>query len=95
MKKRLICMLLLVCLLSSVLCACGEKKEITANDAIDIVMEDLGDSAAYADTPHVHTGTYNNEDCYNVYITVSDMSWMYIISMDGDIITKGPSSHSH
>lgn len=95
MKKRLFCLIVLACLMCSILCACEPKEEITAEQAISVVLEDLGEDAQYAGNPHVHMGTYKNEECYNIYITVNNESWVYIISTDGEILAKGPGSHSH
>ena len=94
MKKRLISLVLALLLLCSLLCACG-KADITANDAVTIVMEQLGDDAANVGTPHVHTGKFGNEDCYNVYITLDGQDWVYVVSMDGQILGSAPSGHSH
>lgn len=95
MKKSLICFLVLVCLMCGMLCACETKEEITAEEALTILLEDLGDEATNVSNPHIHTGTYKNQECYNIYITKSGESWVYVISMDGKILTKGPGGHSH
>lgn len=95
MKKRLICLLTLVCLLCALLCSCAAKEEITIDQAIAIMMEDLGDDVKVTGNPHVHTGKFNNKECYNIFITVNNESWAYVISTDGEILAKGPSSHSH
>ena len=54
----------------------------------------LGDAGSIGE-PHVHTGTYEDQDCYNIYVTVDGEAWVYVISTDGEILTKGPGSHSH
>lgn len=95
MKKRLFCLFVLVCMVCSILCACGSTKEITSEEAVAIVMEDLGDSAALVNETHIHTGTYNDKECYNIYVAIGDMNWQYVVSLNGDILANGPSSHSH
>ena len=95
MKKRLFSILALVCLVCSLLCACEKKEEITGDQAAAIVLEALGENAKNVGTPHVHPGTHNNKDCYNVYVTVDGESWVYIVSYDGEILAMGPGSHSH
>ena len=95
MKKRLIRMLALVCLVCIFMCACDSKEEITADQAVSIMMEDLGAEAGSVGEPHIHTGTFDNKDVYNIYISVSGESWVYIISADGEIIAKAPAEHSH
>ena len=94
MAKKLIAALLLVCMLCSVLTGCGKK--ITADQAYQIVLEDLGAAANLADAPHIHEGTYNDKPCFNIYITVDGMSLQYIVSESGKILSKGAgASHSH
>ena len=95
MKKRIICLLVLVCMVCGLMCACNKQKEITADEAISVVLESLGDKAQNAKNPHAHTATYKNEPCYNVYITISGEDWTYIVSAGGEIIAKAPGGHSH
>lgn len=94
MAKKLIAMLLLICLVSSMFVAC-KAKPITQQEAYQIVLEDLGILAETADAPHIHTGTYDGKDCYNIYITVEGYSLHYAVSDTGKILFKGPSEHSH
>lgn len=94
MIKRLIAVLALVCILCGVLCAC-ESKEITAEEAVAVVLEDLDADIKNAGAPHVHTGTYQNETCYNIYITVNGHPLVYRVSIYGVILYKGVSEHSH
>jgi hypothetical protein len=86
---------MLVCIVCSVLCACQPKKEITSEEAVQIAMNDLGDKAATAGEPHVHTGTYENVACYNVFVTVDNLPFVYVISTTGEILHKGFGNHSH
>lgn len=93
MSKRIIAILLLICLVGSVLSACKEK--IDEQQAYQIVLEDLGALAAQAGTPHIHAGTYNEKPCYNIFITVGGHSLAYVISETGEILHKGPGEHNH
>lgn len=95
MKKRLFCILILVCLVCSLVCACETKKEITGDQALAIVLEELGDDYTSVSAPHIHTGTYEDQNCYNIYITVKGESWVYMVSVYGEILYKGPGGHSH
>ena len=95
MKKQLFCMLALACLMCCFLWACETKEEITADQAFSIVLEDFGDDAENVGDPHIHTGTYKNESCYNIYVTIDGESWVYVISTYGEILGKAPSTHSH
>lgn len=94
MAKKLIAVLLLICLAGSMFVAC-KAKQITQQEAYQIVLEDLGILAENADTPHIHAGTYDGKDCYNIYITVEGYSLHYAVSDTGKILFKGPSEHSH
>ena len=88
-------MLLLVCMLCSMMIACGNNEPITEEEAFAIVLEDLKMSESDIPAPHIHTGTYENRECYNIYITLSGESFLYVVSIDGDILSKGPANHSH
>ena len=99
MKKsmlRLAGVLVLLCLACGIFSACDTRRNITAEQAIVIMLEDLGDDVKYAADPHVHADTYQDQDCYNVYFSLKGESWVYVISIYGDILDKGPSGgHSH
>ena len=95
MFKKTITLVLLVCLLGTLLCACGGGKEITAQEAYQIVLADLGDLASSATAPHIHEGTHGGKPCFNIYVTVNGMGMQYVISNTGKIISKGPGGHSH
>ena len=98
MTKRVIAILLSACLLCALLCACRteEKKEdITADQAWQIVLSDLGQLADQAQSPHIHTGTYGNQSCYNIFFDLKGESLMYAVSFSGKILHKGAASHSH
>ena len=93
--KKLIAVLLLSCMLCVALCACQPTSQITEDKAVEIVMEDLGLLVNNVSETHVHEGTYNNQSCYNVYVTVGGVSMTYIVSMNGTILHKGTGGHSH
>ena len=92
--KKWIALLLMACLLCSMLAGCGKK--ITSEEAYQIVLDDLGKTlAATAESPHIHTGTYEDKPCFNIFVTVNGMSMQYIISETGKILHKGAGEHSH
>ena len=94
--KRQIAGLLLVCLILSLLTACGSKKEeITADQAWKVVCEDLQIVPENAATPHIHSSNYNNQECFNIFVTINGESLMYVVSNTGEILYKGQGSHSH
>ena len=96
MTKRLISLLLILCTVCALLCACQSGEKITSEQAIEIVKNDLGDAAENMGDPHVHASTYDGTECYNIYITVEKMPFVYVISVYGDILHKGFSSeHAH
>ena len=92
--KKWIAVLLLVGILCGMLAGCGKK--ITAEEAYQIVLEDLGAAADLAESPHIHEATYENKPCFNIFVTVDGMSLQYIISENGKILHKGAGSeHAH
>lgn len=94
MKKSLLILALLVCMVFSLLTACGNGT-ITAEKAEKIVLKELGVTAEEAN-PHVHIGEYEGQPCYSVYITVGGVTWEYFVdSTSGDILGYQKSSHSH
>lgn len=96
MSKRLFTLLLLTCMVIFTLCSCESEKKITDDEAFMIMIEDLGENSKDVSEPHIHEGTYEGKDCYNIYITVNGESMIYVISMSGEILYKGDGSdHSH
>ena len=92
--KKWIALALAACLLCSLLSGCGKK--ITAEEAYQIVLDDLGETlAATAESPHVHEATYENKPCFNIFVTVNGVSMNYIVSETGKILHKGAGEHSH
>ncbi len=93
MAKKWIALLLLACVLCGVLSGC--KQKITAQEAAQIVLAELGEDVQPDQAPHVHQATYRNEPCFNVFVTVDQQSFVYIVSDTGDILLSGPSDHQH
>ena len=92
--KKWIALALAACLLCSLLSGCGKK--VTAEEAYQIVLDDLGETlAATAESPHVHEATYENKPCFNIFVTVNGVSMNYIVSETGKILHKGAGEHSH
>ena len=93
--KRLFAVLLLVSMLCVALCACQPSENITEEEAKEVVMLDLGILVNNVTETHIHEGTYNDQPCYNVYVTVGGVSMTYVVSMTGQILHKGAGGHSH
>ena len=92
--KILVSLICLAALLCGLLAGCGKK--ITAEEAHQIVLDDLGETlAATAEAPHIHEGTYEGKPCFNIFITVNGMTMQYIVSENGKILHKGAGEHSH
>jgi len=91
--KKWIALLLLAAILCGMLAGCGKK--ITAEEAYQIVLDDLGAAASLAESPHVHEATYEDKPCFNIFVTVDGLSLQYIVSESGKILHKGPGEHSH
>lgn len=92
--KKLLAILLVAALMCSGFAACG--KTLTADEAYQVVLTDLGDEADHAGEPHIHTGDFNGIQCYNIYVTVDGENYFYAVSMGGTILSKGTgAAHSH
>lgn len=93
--KKWIALLLVVCIVGGVFAGC--KGRISEKEAYQVVLDDLGEAAAAkAEDPHIHTASYDNQPCYNIYVTVDGVSWNYVISKTGEIIFKTiGSEHAH
>ena len=87
-------LVVVLCLVGVLLLTCG-KESITSDEAVQIVLDDLGLTSDQVETPHVHEDTYENQSCYNVYITANGKSLTYVVSKSGEILHKGEGSHSH
>lgn len=95
--KSVILILALVCVICLVAVAfitCN-KQTITSQEAFDIVLNDLGITAEQTGSPHIHEGTYENQPCYNIYVTANGKSLTYVVSTTGEILHKGEGTHSH
>ena len=94
MFKKVTALVLVICLLGLALCACS-KKTVSADEAWQIVLEDLGENADKAAEPHIHESTYKNKPCYNIFVTVGKESLVYIVTEKGEIVHRGIGGHSH
>ena len=95
MKKILILMAVLCALLA----ACGNqeptKTPLTTADAVQIVLNDLDLTIDQA-SPHVHTGDFQGNEVYYVYVTVDGENMSYAIDLyTGEILNIAESSHTH
>ena len=95
MLKRSIAIFLVILLVGGIFTAC--QASISSNEAIQIALEDMGADEADVQSVHVHEGTYQNQECYNVYLTVDGTSMTYVIAVSGgSILAKMEGSgHSH
>ena len=92
--KKWIAIFLLVGILCGMLAGC--KKNITADEAYQIVLKDTGVLAENAEAPHIHEGTYEDKPCYNIFISANGQSLQYAVSTTGKILYKGiGEAHSH
>ena len=86
----------LLCLVGAILLTCNNSKgKITSEQAVEVVLNDLGMTADQIGNPHVHEGTYENQACYNIYVTVNGQSLRYVVSTTGEILYHGEGEHSH
>ncbi len=93
MKKRILSLILLSCLLLTLLAGCSD--EITPEKAQKIVLKDLGVSANKAEL-HVHVGEFEGKPCYSIYATVDGETLEYLVDSEtGEILAINESTHSH
>ena len=86
MKKIISVMLVLLCLLSIV--GCGKNKVLTQDDAIAVALKDA-DLESYDDA-HAHVTEQNGVPCYNIHISVGDVTYNYLIAAKGgEILASG------
>ena len=93
MMKRILTIVLLVALALTLFAACDEKKPLplTAEDAQEIALKDLGISAKKASDIHTHPHMEGNTPCYNIHITYNGVEYEYLIAANtGYIIKKAP-----
>ena len=98
MKKRILAILLIAVMVMSVLVACKDKGPITAEEAKEIVMQDVKDKGKIPTNVDVHVGEgASGEACYTVYVTVLSKTFTYVVdAQTGEIlsITEG-GGHKH
>ncbi len=90
----ILALICLICIVGVILLTCSNES-ISSDEALDIVLEDLGITEQEAGSPHIHEGTYQNQACYNVYITANGKSLTYVVSTTGEILHKSEGEHSH
>ena len=95
--KTTIIAIVVICVvcLAGIILLSKNNKTIDSDEAFAIVLEDLGMTESEVGTPHVHEDTYENQSCYNIYVTVNGESLTYVVSTKGEILHKGEGSHSH
>lgn len=95
MLKRSTAILLLIIMVAGMFTAC--QPSITSEEAIQVALADMKADEADVESVHVHEGTYQNQACYNVYITVDGTSMTYVIAFHGgEILAKMEGAgHSH
>ena len=98
MLKRSVAILLLVVMVGALLIACEPQKEpISQAEAVNIAMKSMGVEQSDNPSIHVHQGTQNNKEVFNVYVTVGSVSKTYVIAVHGgDILAVlDGAGHSH
>lgn len=95
MIKRIICVAIVMCLLCTAFAACSTK--LTAEQAYEVVLNDLGEKASMAGQPHIHEGMFGDIPCYNIYVTVGNENWYYAVTTKGEIVNIAlmDSAHNH
>lgn len=92
--KRIIAILLLACMAVTLLAACSSA--IDTEKAKQIALKDMGIKESQATAVDAHITEYEGIASYSVYITYNGAQTEYIINgKTGEILHKGPGSHSH
>lgn len=87
MKKRTFALLLCICLTAGLLTACGQKKAVTADEAIAIALEHAQLSRSDATDVHTHVVTEQGLPCYSIHITTADGELSVVINAaTGEVI---------
>lgn len=91
MKTRLIAFFLLAALLVALFTACGStSKVLTQEEAQEVALKHAGLSASEAEDVHTHIVTEDGIPCYNIHITVGDLTYSYLIAANGgEILESG------
>jgi len=95
MTKKIIALLLLCCTIFCLLAACKDDGIIEPEEAQAIALKDMGISADQAEI-HVHVSGNKDVPCFLVYVTYQGKTMAYTINaIDGTIVSKNESNHSH
>jgi uncharacterized membrane protein YkoI len=96
MTKRLIAVLLVLCLSLTVLAACSANDVLDGDKAKQIALADMGITESEAEEIHVHITEHEGMAGYSIYITYQGHQTEYIIhGKTGEVLYKGEGSHSH
>ena len=95
MTKRVIAMVLVVCMAMALLAACSSNDVVDIEKAKQIALADMGIKESDAEV-HAHITEYEGIAGYSVYINYQGAQTEYIIhGKTGEILHKGAGSHSH
>lgn len=86
----------LLCLLAALLCGCTRQEPITQQAAVESVLEYLEVSVEEVGSFHLHEGSYDGKDCYNVYLTYNGHTHNYVVDKHtGEVLAVLDGAHSH
>jgi uncharacterized membrane protein YkoI len=99
MTKRIISLFVIAMLLMGLMglmAGCKDDGPLTPEEAMEIVMEDMGIDQSDVDSIDTHVTTVNGVACYVVYITVDGEHMQYLIDgVSGEILTKEETDTGH
>ena len=97
--KKIIAVMLVLCLGVCLLAGCQAKKEpLKPEDAIRVIAADLGVDTGKIANAHVHVAEGTAVPAYSIYFSVDGVNYHYVIdAADGRIITaeQVATGHSH
>ncbi len=85
--KNYIAILTITALLLCLLTGCGSRV-ISASEAQNIALKDLGVSANEVQDAHTHVLTEGGKPSYSIHITVGDAEYEYVVSANGEILSS-------
>ena len=93
MKKRILSILAVSALLVCLLCGCGKTDLTTAkvlpDEAMQIVLDELGITAEQALSVMVHYGEYEGEFCYSISFSTWERDYEFVVSGEtGEILLR-------
>ncbi len=95
--KRIVALLLVFVLTAAFFTACGkDDSPLTADEAVECVLDALDAKASELSNVHVHPGDHDGSTVYNVSFSYKGESFTYSVdAFNGEILHIAEGAHSH